>query len=467
MLRHDRGSSRRRTPRRAAAAAVLSAAVGACLFSATAAGPASAARDAAAPWKADGTASDDHGMMFETFSPGGRISLRTGGPDHAPAPLPIPKNLRLATVGTATPSTPTLVPMHANGPTANRIDLIFIGDGYLASEMPVFARSAENAWQALIAYEPYKTYQNFFNASRIEVPSPVSGISNDPANGVVKQTPLGMHFWCHNIDRLLCVNTKAAGAYAALVPGVSHVVSIAHTATYGGAGGSITTLSGENQYSDGVIVHEMAHTVGGLGDEYQVPYGTSTGAEAGDLANVTSRTADYMLVNRHKWWRWIGRPSPDGSVVGAYPGANYYAVGFFRPSLDSEMRTLGRPFNPPSAEALIESFYVSRSGKGSIDPIEAVTPVPDSNGIVNRHTTLSAALVPLVGQNYTVYWGVDGAAVPGSLGRASLDLATAPLKHGQWNQVSLYVVDANPAVLDERFRAENMSKTRRWWVWGG
>ncbi|NUP51382.1 MAG: hypothetical protein HOW97_29320, partial [Catenulispora sp.] len=452
---------------RAAAAALLSVSAGACLFAAgatpaTASGPAAGA----APWRTQG-AVEDRGMMFETFAPDGKITLVHGAADQAPTALPPSPELRLAPGGTPTATSPVLVPMHENGRHDNRIDLIFVGDGYLASEMPVFAQSAENAWQALMNYEPYKTYQKFFNASRIEIASPVSGISNDPTDGVAKQTPLGMHFFCHGIDRLLCVNTKAAAAYANLVPGINHVVSIAHTATYGGAGGSITTLSGENQYSDGVIVHEMAHTIGGLGDEYQVPYEASTGAEAGDLANVTSRNADYMKANKHKWWRWLGKPSPDGSTVGAYEGANYYAKGFYRPSEDSEMRTLGKPFNPPSAEALIESFYVSRYGKDSIDPIDSVSPAPTPGGITDRSkTTLSASLVPLVGQDYTVWWGIGGVAVPGSRGSTSLNLATAPLKPG-WNQVSVYVVDDNPAVIDEDFRAKNMTKTRLWWVWGG
>ncbi|GAA2012612.1 hypothetical protein GCM10009839_03830 [Catenulispora yoronensis] len=446
---------------------MLSVSAGACLLAAAATGPATASGNAAAaPWMTTGT-TENHGLMFETFSPDGKITLAHGGPDHAPKALPVPKNLRPAPGAVATAATPTVIPMHDNGRHDNRIDLVFVGDGYLASEMPIFAQSAENAWQSLMAYEPFKTYQNFFDGSRVEVPSPVSGISNDPTNGIVRQTPLGMHFFCHDIDRLLCVDTNAAQTYANLLPGINHVVSIAHTTTYGGAGGSITTLAGENQFSTNVIVHEMAHTIAGLGDEYQVPFDTSTGAEAGPLANVTSRTEDYLKTNHHKWWRWLGKPSADGSTVGDYAGANYYAAGFYRPSLDSEMRTLGKPFNPPSIEALIESFYVSRYTSGSIDPIDSVTPAPTPDGIVDRsNVTLKASLIPLVGQDYTVWWGIGGVAVPGTLGSTSLDLNTAPLKPG-WNQVSIYVVDNNPAVIDEDFRSANMTKTRLWWVWGG
>ena len=470
MLRHTtddhrRDPHRRRAPRRAAAVALLTTALGACLLAASAAGPA-----AAGAFRFGGTPSAEDRVdgVYETFLPDGSITLAPGAADRAPSSLPVPSDLRLARSGLPTANTPVLIPMHDNGRHDNRIDLVFVGDGYLASETSAFAQSAEAAWQALMSYEPYKTYQNFFDASRIEIASPVSGISNDPTDGVAKATPLGMHFFCHNIERLLCVDTKAANAYAGLVPGINHVISIAHTGTYGGAGGAITTLSGENQYSDGVIVHEMAHTLAGLGDEYDVPFGTASGTDAADLPNITSQSAETMTANHTKWWRWIGKPSGDGSTVGAYDGANYYAHGFNRPSQDSEMRSLGKPFNPPSIEALIESFYLSKSGKGSINPLDSVSPVPTAAGITAKNgVTLTANLIPLVGRGYDVYWGVDGVAVPGSLGKTSLDLTNAPLTKGRWNQVIFYAVDENPAVADPDFRTKYMTKSAKWWVWGG
>jgi hypothetical protein len=360
--------------------------------------------------------------------------------------------------------------MNPGGPAANRINLVFVGDGYTRADQPLFDASAERAWQALASYEPYKTYQHFFDTWRVNLVSPTGGISNDPADDTPRATPLGMHFWCHGIDRLLCVDTGAASAYGDLFPGgVSHVIALAHTTTYGGAGGSITTLAGENPDSEAVVVHEMAHTIGGLGDEYQSSLVPAPGPAAPDAAaNVESASQEEtMRAHRSKWYRWLGRPSADGGVVGAYEGANYYDKGFYRPSPDSEMRTLGRPFNPPSVEALIEAFYVSRTGHGSIDPVDAVRPVPGPRGVTGLGRSLQATLVPLVGRDYTVYWAVDGVSVPGTLGRTSLDLATAPLRKGRWNRVTLWVIDENPAVIDEGFRLRHMTRACSWWVWGG
>lgn len=141
--------------------------------------------------------------LFETFYPGGRIKLRRGGPDHPP---PLAPGLHLRD------DKPIAVAMHQNGPAANRIDLVFVGDGYTKDEQATFNASAERTWNALMTYEPYKTYQNFFDGWRVNLVSPVSGISNDPNQNTPRATPLGMHFWCHDVDRLLCVDTTAASA---------------------------------------------------------------------------------------------------------------------------------------------------------------------------------------------------------------------------------------------------------------
>ena len=408
-------------------------------------------------WAADQP--NAHGM-YETFAPDGTIALRRGGPDDAPRTLPFHTGDRPRTGG------PVVIPVHANGPSANRIDLVFVGDGYTAAEQPKFVAATERAWQALMSYEPYKTYQNFFNAERIDIASPVSGISADPTKDVKKTTPLGMHFWCHGIDRLLCVDNKATAAYQNLVPGRNHVVALANTTTYGGAGGSITTLAGENDSADQVIVHEMSHTVGQLGDEYDVPYETASG-DAGTLPNVSENTASTMTADKTKWANWIGTPSADGSTVGAFEGANYYKHGFYRPSANSNMRQLGIPFNPPSIEALIKAFYTSPIDHGKMDSIDSATPDPAKNGVTNRDTTLSIKTVPLVNSTYEIYWALNGTTIPTSIGSTNLNLATTTLPKGKWNQVSVYVRDTNPAVRDEAFRTAEMTKARNWWVWGG
>lgn len=417
--------------------------------------PLAAALALAVCWPAAGAARADDAAQstyFEAFAPDGSIAWRQGtAGDQAPTPLP--------------KSAPTIVPMHDDGPTANRIGLVFVGDGYTASEQTKFASAAEQEWLAFTSFEPYKTYRNFFNATRIELDSPVSGISDDPTQGIVRATPLGMHFWCHGIQRLLCVDTDAAAGYGKQVSGHNLVIAVANTSTYGGAGGEVTTVAGQNPDSAKIIIHELGHTLGGLGDEYDVPYDTATGVSS-PYPNVSGMDEAGISSSKTKWYRWIGETSADGSRVGAYEGANYYKHGFWRPSADSDMRTLGVPFNPPSAEALIESFYAGHGSIPGVNPIDSVTPAT-SDSVQDPTATLSIVTVPLVGADYKVAWTVDGKAVPGADGSRSLKLGDAPLTPKAWNQVAVKVVDDTPMVRDEAFRTASMTQTRTWKVWGG
>src|SRR5688572_4429028 len=78
-----------------------------------------------------------------------------------------------------------------NGPPANRIDIVYVAEGFMVSEMPEFVASVAKAvaWRdtAEVA-QPYKRYRKFFNFHRVDLPSPVSGITHP--GETQKNTPL-------------------------------------------------------------------------------------------------------------------------------------------------------------------------------------------------------------------------------------------------------------------------------------
>ncbi|MFD2122565.1 M64 family metallopeptidase [Streptomyces cirratus] len=49
-----------------------------------------------------------------------------------------------------------------NGPTADRLDVVVIGDGYTAAELGKFHDDARQKWAEVTAVEPYATYRNLF-----------------------------------------------------------------------------------------------------------------------------------------------------------------------------------------------------------------------------------------------------------------------------------------------------------------
>src|SRR3954454_20111279 len=96
-----------------------------------------------------------------------------------------------------------VVPLQVTGDPAKRFNLILLGDGYTAAEMPKFRRDVADQLAMLFAFEPWKSYRSYLNVYRVEITSGESGVSCDPdPSGPVRHTPLGMAFWsgCHRED---------------------------------------------------------------------------------------------------------------------------------------------------------------------------------------------------------------------------------------------------------------------------
>ncbi|MDJ0380065.1 M64 family metallopeptidase [Streptomyces sp. G-G2] len=260
--------------------------------------------------------------------------------------------------------------MIRNGPVADRLDVVVVGDGYTAAELDRFHADAKAKWAELAAIEPYATYQNLFNVWTVDAVSRESGVSGDPDPAAVRDTALGSYFWCEEIERLLCVDQPKVDGYVAKAPAADLVIVLANSAKYGGAGynepsatlgyAGISTASAGHPKSGQVAIHETGHSLGKLADEYFYPgvpeYEHYTGAEPAE-SNSSTLTAAAMGAQRAKWYRWLGAPSPDGGQVGAYEGGGYFVTGLYRPTDGSIMRVLGKPFSLPGTEAMIAGFY--------------------------------------------------------------------------------------------------------------
>jgi hypothetical protein len=330
-----------------------------------------------------------------------------------------------------------------NGPAANRITIVLIGDGYTPEELPRFRAQAEATWRALSSVEPFRTYARFFDVRRVDLVSPRSGIGNG--------SPLGMHFGCGGTPRLLCADDGAVAHWIGPVSGPHYVIALADSTEYGGAGGpGVTTLSAGSADAAHIIEHEMGHTVGGLGDEYDA----APGGDA-DFPNLSTQGADAMAAAHAKWWRWLGAADPSGGVVGAYRSAN----GLYRPTQDSIMRTLGGVYNLPSREAIIESLY------RQLRALDGAQPAPQA-GPVTPGRTLRVLPLPLSGgRRLSVSWTVDDRPAPSRAlrdGGLALDTGALGLGPDARATVRAVVTDETPWVRDEAFRQARMCGQVRW-----
>ncbi|MEV4434647.1 M64 family metallopeptidase [Streptomyces sp. NPDC049585] len=349
-----------------------------------------------------------------------------------------------------------------NGPIGSKLDVVFIGDGYTAGQQQAFHDAVRTKWAKMSAVEPYASYKNLFNVWAVDAVSQDSGVSGDPAQGVVKNTALNSAFFCDGVERLLCVDTGKVETYAAKAPAADLVVVLANSTKYGGAGyndvksqvgyDGIATASSNNDKSDQVAVHETGHSLGKLADEYQYDgYGTYGGAEPWET-NITKSATGA------KWSRWAGQTSPDGGTVGAYEGGGYYPKGIYRPTENSIMRSLGREFNLPGREAMIAGFYRHAS---VIAPADGTT----GNG---DHVGRNARIAVREGAPATtsLYWYVDGHEVSWARNRTAVTPRTLGVPaDGGTHWVTAWALDQNTAVRDPAV-AKTMRTALRWQVSG-
>ncbi|WP_328929333.1 M64 family metallopeptidase [Streptomyces sp. NBC_00190] len=357
-----------------------------------------------------------------------------------------------------------------NGSTADRLDVVVIGDGYTAAELERFHADARQKWDEVTAVEPYTTYRNLFNVWTVDAVSRESGVSGDPDAATVRDTALGSYFWCEEIERLLCIDQPKVDAYVAKAPAADLVIVLANSAKYGGAGYNersatlgyegISTASAGHAKSGQVAIHETGHSLGKLADEYfyvGVPgYEKYTGPEPGE-SNSSTLAADPMAGQRAKWYRWLGEPSPDGGTVGAYEGGGYYVSGLYRPTDNSIMRVLGKPFNLPGVEAMIGGFY---------QHARTVAPItPTDRTLRARHTARAAVpkLAGADGRQLVVKWYLDGRELKRFEGRTEVAVAELWLFDFRTHRLSVTAEDRTPSVRDPRI-ARTLSSTAQWTV---
>ncbi|MFD5145330.1 M64 family metallopeptidase [Streptomyces sp. NPDC058401] len=357
-----------------------------------------------------------------------------------------------------------------NGPTADRLDVVVIGDGYTAAELAKFHADAEAKWAEVTAVEPYATYRNLFNVWTVDAVSRESGVSGDPDRAAVRDTALGAYFWCEEIERLLCIDQPKVDSYVAKAPEADLVLVLANSAKYGGAGYNepsatlgyegISTASADNAKSGQVAIHETGHSLGKLADEYFYPgvpdYEKYTGPEPAE-SNSSTLSADRMAARRAKWYRWLGEPSPDGGTVGAYEGGGYFVTGLNRPTDNSLMRVLGKPFNLPGVEAMIAGFHQHAN---------TVTPLtPTDRTLRTRHTAKAAVprLTGSDGRQLVVRWYLDGRELRRLAGRTEVTVAELRLPDHRSHTLSVTAEDRTPSVRDPEI-ARTLRSTVAWTV---
>jgi len=278
-----------------------------------------------------------------------------------------------------------------NGPAADKVDLLIIGEGYTEAQLPKFHDDASRLVEALFKYEPFKSRRADFNVRGLDLPSDRPGVSR-PQAGAPRRTPLSAEYNIFDSERYMLTQDNRALRDAASAAPYEFLEILVNEEQYGGGGifGAHATAAAGNAFAEYLFVHEFAHHFAALADEY---YTSDVAYETGlrdrpepwepNVAATTDRARlkwrdlldgqtplptswpksefeaaqrEYQRTRREL--RAKGAPesemtalfrteqaletsllgsSPFAGRVGAFEGAAYEAQGLYRPEVDCVM----------------------------------------------------------------------------------------------------------------------------------
>jgi hypothetical protein len=223
---------------------------------------------------------------------------------------------------------PQVAALFEGGPLDRKVDLLLVSDGYSAAQLPTFRRDAARLVDALFALEPFKSRRADFNIRTLERAG----------------APPAVEFNIFGLQRYaLTYDNRTLRTVASVAP-YDIVEILVNDAKYGGGGifNQQSTVAAAHESADYVFIHELAHNLAGLADEYVGAVTYETGAPIATEPwepNITALHDPSAL----KWLDLVepGTPLPTpvshAGKVGAFEGAGYEARGLFRPEAECIM----------------------------------------------------------------------------------------------------------------------------------
>lgn len=208
-----------------------------------------------------------------------------------------------------------------HGPADRKVDLLLISEGYSSNQLARFRADAARLVSAIFELEPFRSRRSDFNVRTLETPG----------------TPLSVQFNILGLPRyVLASDNKTLRNLAAAAP-YDVVEVLINDPRYGGGGifNQQSTVAAANKWAAYLFIHELAHNLAGLADEYVGAVTYETGAAVTVEPWEPNITA--LLDRSALKWRDLvepGTPIPTplshAGKVGAFEGAGYEARGLYR-----------------------------------------------------------------------------------------------------------------------------------------
>lgn len=169
----------------------------------------------------------------------------------------------------APPAPVEVIAIEKNGSPDEKVDVLFLGEGYTATEQEKCRNDVRRLAQGLFHVTPYKERRSDFNVWAICAPAPESGVSH-PSAKQYRRTLFDSTFDVFGTERYaLSFNNRAIRDLAAYAP-YEFLGIVMNEKEYGNGGifGQYASVSIDYPSGVSVFVHEFGHHFAGLGDEY-------------------------------------------------------------------------------------------------------------------------------------------------------------------------------------------------------
>jgi len=253
-----------------------------------------------------------------------------------------------------------VINIQEKGNPADKVDLVFVAEGYTAAEQQKFEADARRFAESLFTFPPFDKCRDDFNIRAVALVSEDSGMDISGA-GVYKNTALNSGYYTFGIDRYLTVQDMKPIRDAVWNVPCDAIFVLVNTDTYGGGGmyNFYAIGTSDNERTLQIFVHELGHSFAGLADEYfssEVAYNDFYSLEQEPWEpNITT------LVNfGNKWYDLLPQNTPIPTPVsnenldktGVYEGGGYLSKGIYRPAIHCMMRDYA-PFCPACSRAIL------------------------------------------------------------------------------------------------------------------
>ena len=259
-----------------------------------------------------------------------------------------------------------------NGDSAEKVDLLLLGDGYTAEEQDAFIAKARELTDILFSTSPFKERKDDFNVWALAPAAAQSGVSR-PSTNTYRDSPIGATYDAFRSERyVLTLDNKSWRRIASSTP-YDFVEILTNTETYGGGGiyGLYSTAAANGEWAPYLFVHEFGHHFAGLADEYYTSSVAYTGPN--EIIEPYEPNVTALLDPENlKWKHLVGENTP---LPTPWPKEAYEENSLAVQATRRQMRADNAPESEMNAlfrftQEYSETLFAANEYQGSIGAFE-------------------------------------------------------------------------------------------------